>query len=641
MSNKVYGWCGKILKVNLSNASITELDTMDYADRFLGGRGIATKIYYDEVAPEVGALDPGNCLILMSGPLTATGAQGTPRFEVVGKSPMVMPEGFCYGNLGGFFAPYLKRAGYDGIVITGCSDKPSYIWINDGKVQILEASFLWGKGFFDVSSILRDKYGPKVRFVTTGIAGENKCRSATLLADHEGSATGGFGAVMGSKNLKAIVVNGTGKPEVARPDELAALNKETIKLSKRGTLRMPVPKKLIEFVKTASCYQCGLECGKGLYKTPQERVVVRKCQAFMMYMQWAFTREGEGIDTVLDATDLSNDYSICTMELGNILAWIDTAYKSGYLTDEITGLKYDTLGSREFFETLVSMIAKREGFGDVLADGLLRAGEKLGDEAKTLFTEQVYGVGMGAAYSPRQYNVNALLYGMEPRQPIAMLHDVSHLIARWLLHRIRPHLSPTTAEVFRAAATKFWGHEKAWDMTTYEGKAHATVKIQDRTYLKDSLPFCDFAWPIMDSFNTEDHTGDPTLESRIFSAVTGIDTDKEGLSLYADRIFNIQRTVLLGEGWKAKEDDAPAEFNFTEPIMHDILNPQLIVPGPTEEPVSVKGNVLERDKFYKMREEFYALRGWDPETGLQKTETLNRIGLSDLAQDLGEKGLVK
>ncbi|MBW2366234.1 MAG: hypothetical protein JRF25_14740, partial [Deltaproteobacteria bacterium] len=114
-----------------------------------------------------------------------------------------------------------------------------------------------------------------------------------------------------------------------------------------------------------------------------------------------------------------------------------------------------------------------------------------------------------------------------------------------------------------------------------------------------------------------------------------------GLSLYADRMFNIQRAVLLGEGWKAKEDDAPSEFNFTDPIMHDMLNPQLIVPGPTEEPVSVKGNVLDRDKFSQMREEFYELRGWDPETGLQKTETLNRIGLSDLAQDLGGKGLVK
>ena len=138
MATEIYGWCGKILRVDLSNSRVTELETMDYADRFLGGRGIATKIYWDEVGPDVGALDPDNLLILMSGPLTATGVQGASRFEAVGKSPMLLPEGFCYGNLGGFFSPYLKRAGYDGIVIAGCAEKPSYIWINDGKAEILE-----------------------------------------------------------------------------------------------------------------------------------------------------------------------------------------------------------------------------------------------------------------------------------------------------------------------------------------------------------------------------------------------------------------------------------------------------------------------------------------------------------------------
>ena len=107
---KIYGWCGKILKVDLSQDRITELDTMDYADRFLGGRGIASRIYWEEVGADVSAFDPENGLIFMTGPLGATGAQGASRFEVVGKSPMLLPEGFCYGNLGGFFAPCLKKA---------------------------------------------------------------------------------------------------------------------------------------------------------------------------------------------------------------------------------------------------------------------------------------------------------------------------------------------------------------------------------------------------------------------------------------------------------------------------------------------------------------------------------------------------
>ena len=155
MKSEVFGWCGKILKVDLSNSRITEMETMKYAGSFLGGRGIATRIYWEEVGPEVGAFDPENHLILMSGPLGATGAQGASRFEVVGKSPMSLPERFCYGNLGGYFGSYLKKAGFDGIVVTGCAGKPCYILINDGKVEILDASSLWGRGVYEAKYLKR------------------------------------------------------------------------------------------------------------------------------------------------------------------------------------------------------------------------------------------------------------------------------------------------------------------------------------------------------------------------------------------------------------------------------------------------------------------------------------------------------
>ena len=136
MASQTFGWAGKILKVDLTSSDIVELNTMDYANRFLGGRGIATRIYWEEVTPEAGALEPENRLILMTGPLGATGVQGASRFEVMGKSPMILPEGFCYGNLGGHFPPHLKKAGYDGVVVSGRADRPSYILITDGKVEI-------------------------------------------------------------------------------------------------------------------------------------------------------------------------------------------------------------------------------------------------------------------------------------------------------------------------------------------------------------------------------------------------------------------------------------------------------------------------------------------------------------------------
>ena len=241
MTSDIFGWCGKILEIDLTHGTTADLDTMRYAERFLGGRGIASRIYWEQVAPEVSAFDPENRLILMSGPLGATGVPGASRFAVVGKSPMRMPEGFCYGNLGGYFAPALKRAGYDGVVVTGRAKRPSYLWIHDGKAVIRDASALWGKGAYEVRDRLREAHGERVRFVTTGPAGENRCRTATLLTDHEGSATGGFGAVMGSKHLKAIAVVGTGRPKVAQPERLLELSNLARRLSERGLLLVPLP----------------------------------------------------------------------------------------------------------------------------------------------------------------------------------------------------------------------------------------------------------------------------------------------------------------------------------------------------------------------------------------------------------------
>ncbi|MFP3998606.1 MAG: aldehyde ferredoxin oxidoreductase N-terminal domain-containing protein [Desulfobacterales bacterium] len=634
MAEEIFGLTGRILDVNLEGGSFRDRDTMPYAERFLGGRGIATSIYWQEVTPDTGALEPENRLIFMAGALVATGAQGATRMTIMGKSPMRMPEGFCYGNLGGFFPAYLKRAGYDGVVVSGRAEKPVYVLVKDGVPELRDASELWGKGTYEVQKRLKETHGSKVRFVSIGPAGENQCRNATVITDHEGSATGGFGAVMGSKNLKAIAVLGTGRPAVYDSERLSELNRHVIHISKRGQLRMPVPKKQMQFVKTASCFQCAMECGRGLYRTPQGREEVRKCQAMVVYMQYAAQRSDQGIDTALDTTHLCNDYGFCTMELQNILLWLENCYQAGVLSDADTGLEIDKLGTYEFVEQLVSMIGHRRGFGDILAEGILRAGDRLGDEAKSQFTEFSNAVGLAGTYTPRQYTLTALSYGMEPRQPIAQLHDVSHLIARWLLHRIRPDLSPTTAEVFRKATVKFWKSDKAWDMTTFEGKARASTKVQDRTYAKDSLGLCDFGWPIMDSFNTEDNVGDPSLENQLFSAVTGIETDEDGLNFFGERIFNLQRAILLREGWKPVEDDAPPEFNFTDPIVFDKLNPQLIVPGPTEEPVSVKGRVLDRAEFEQMRRRYYKLRGWEPETGLQPAGLFAALDMAEVGEAL-------
>lgn len=640
MNSSSFGWSGTILKADLSDSRITELETAEYADRFLGGRGIATKIYWDEVEPEIAAFDPSNCLILMTGPLCATGAQGASRFVVAGKSPMTVPERFCYGNLGGHFGPFLKKAGYDGIVITGRAERSSYLWIEDGTAEILDASQLWGKNAYQVRDLLKQTHGEGMRFVTTGVAGESLCRAATLITDQEGSATGGFGAVMGSKNLKAIAVMGTGRPAVARPKELATLNRQAMHLhidrSDLGKISFPgLYEHQVERRRKASCYQCSLGCMRTIFRLASGREVVRKCQALAFYMPWVNKREDEPIDTVIEAAEICNDFSLCTIEVENIIQWLEDCHASGYLTEKETGLDFSKLGSREFFEQLVAMISRREGFGDVLAEGLPRAGEALGEQATAHFTESMSDVG-AVFISPREYPATALLYAFEPRPPLSMILEFAYMIGYWLVNRFLPDKSPLSTDTFKAAAGRFWGSEEAWNLGSYEGKAEAALRTQNRSYANESLVMCSVAWPLMFSFNTPDRVGDPTLESRLFSAATGIDTDEEDLHRYGERIFNLQRAILLREGWKPQADDEPAEFNFTVPVEKSEENPLMEVPGPGGDTISIKGNTLDRNNFEKMRTEYYALRGWDPATGLQKKETLQRLDLPEVAHHFEE-----
>jgi aldehyde:ferredoxin oxidoreductase len=631
----MYGWCGKICKVDLSSEVITEIDTQPYAQRFLGGRGIATRLYWEHVAAATEAFDPENHLIFMTGPITATGAQGASRFSIIGKSPMLMPEGFCYGNMGGFWGASLKRAGFDGLMVSGKAKRPVYLFISKGNITIEDASGIRLEGVKQVEAYLRRTHGKKTHFITTGPAGMNLCRTANLMTDNEGSATGGFGAVFGSKNLKAIAVIGTQSPQVSDPAALNELNQLTINLNKRDTSFNPYPPDQISRKGKASCFQCGLDCiMRSTYKTKSNREVVRKCQAIFVYLPWVMGRQGEPAETALDATGLCNDLSLCTMEMANIIEWISAGYKAGYLNDAQTGLKIDKLGTWQFFEDLCNMIAYRKGFGDLLAEGLLRAGETLGREAKNLFANEVSGVGDGATYSAREYLMNGLLYAFEPRQPIAMLHEVSRTIGMWVINLKYPGATPVSADVYRAAATKFWGHEKAWDLNTPEGKAMAATRIIDRTYVKDSLGLCDSCWPLMFSHHTDDNAGDSTLEARTLKAVTGKEIDGDALLKFGETIFNLQRAILLREGRNPGKDDMVADFNFTDPVQSVFMNDEVLVPGEGDIVLSRKGQVLDREVFKKMRDEFYQLRGWDPETGYPGKEKLHELCLSDLVDEI-------
>jgi len=629
----MYGWIGKILHVNLSNSKIAQSSTQLYAEQFLGGRGIASRIYWETVAPEIKAFDPDNRLIFMTGPLVATGTQAATRLSVVGKSPMTFPEGYCYGNIGGFVGAELKKAGFDGVVIEGRAPKPVYLWIHDNEAELRDASSLWGQGAYRAGEMLQQAHGEKVRFITTGVAGERRVRTAVVFASHGSTSSCGFGAVMGAKNLKALVVRGTGRPSVADPDRLKELNRYTIKISKR--LRLSIPplivstrhEHLLEVIGKSGCYQCGLECIRGLYQYGQRLEGYRKCQSMEYYLPWRYSREDEPLETFFDAPTLANDYSIETWELENIIDWLYACYQSGVLTEQETGLPLSKIGTREFLEKLLHSIAYREGFGDVLAEGLARVREKVSDKARALFSHFVATIGQNDLFPPRAFVVTALLYPMEPRVHHPLLHEIAFVNAAWFFNQLQPGTTPVTTKLVHGIARTFWGSDEAADLSSYEGKALAAKKIQNRCYIKDSLGLCDFAWPILYSFNTPDHVGDPDLEAKIFTAVTGV--AGEELDRYAERICSLQRVILAREGRRAPEADFPAEFNFTEPLPA-VPNFGTTVPGPGEEVVDVRGKILDRDRFTSMLKEYYRLRGWDEETGLPWAETLATLGLDDL-----------
>jgi aldehyde:ferredoxin oxidoreductase len=630
-----YGWTGRILHVDLSSSGITEFATQPYAGKFLGGRGIAARIYWDTVGPETAAFDPENRLIFMAGPLVATGAQAATQLSVAAKSPMLYPEGYCYGSAGGHAAAELKKAGFDGIVITGRAPQPVYLWVNDGKAELRDAAPLMGRNGFRTGEMLREIHGEKTHFVAIGVSGEKMVRTALALASHRATISAGFGAVMGSKNLKGIAVRGGGRIEVFDPAKLKELARYTINLSKglnyslpaHRALGSPDPSHTLERIAKGGCYLCGMDCIRGTYRYGNRLDGWGKCQATDYYLPWQYGRENEPLETIYQSPIWADDYCLDTWELATIVNWLYGGYRAGLFTGEETGLPLAEIGSGAFLEKLMRVIAYREGFGDFLAEGIMRVREKTSPERRALFTRFLAPIMWNDFNPPRAFFVNALLYPLEPRVHHNVLHEVAFINAPWGINQLHPGSTVMTTGLVHDIAEAFWGSREAGDFATYEGKALAAKKIQNRTYIKESLGLCDFGYPVTYSLNTPDNVGDPELAAKLYHAVTGRDDEMEE---YGERIANLQRMILLREGRQTPEADYPPEFNFTEPLEDMHHAPVPTVPGPDDRAVSWVGNRLDREKFKEMLREYYRLRGWDEETGIPRAGTLKALGLEAL-----------
>jgi aldehyde:ferredoxin oxidoreductase len=594
------------------------------------------------VPADARALEPENCLIYATGPTTGFFGIAGCRWQICGKSPAHDPEAFSYANLGGKWGPALKSAGFDALAVQGKADKPIYLYIHGGMAEIRDASALWGQSTFDTIDSIRLELGQEASVVTIGPAGENQVVFATTLADEGASGGSGFGAVMGSKNLKAIAVAGEGGSLAADPERLQQIIEHIRKLKGHAAAR-PSPWEVPGVTFTEECYGCTIGCARQVYWAEKGRKYKAFCQQAGVYSKPVQDYFGKWNEVQLKAVRLCDACSLDSAMMAPLILWLIDCCKEGLIDEKKTGLPLSQAGSLEFIEKLTSLISSREGFGDALARGMLYAANSIGDRAVTLMNRHVATRSYEARdYDPRLFLTTAIFYATEPRRPINQLHGVSMLLMTWLLGVRGMAGAFFTTEDFREAAARYWGSIQAADFSTYEGKALAAKKIQDRCYVKESLILCDLAWPMMSVNYPVDHVGDPTMESQIYSAITGRKTDEPGIAKIGERICNLQRAIHLRQGWGGRKEDRILDYYHDEPLKQGdvFFNPEAIIPGPDGKNISKLGCVVERNDFEKLKTEYYMLRGWGTDTGFPTKSRLTELELGDIAGELAERQLL-
>lgn len=633
-------YAGKILRVDLSTGRSETFDTLGHARRFLGGRGVATAIHWSEVPPEARFDDEANRLVVAFGPLCgASGGLGGSRWGIFGKSPFPASghsgrEHFCYGNLGGSFGAELRFAGYDGLVVQGRAERPTWLAIEDGRVELRSAAELWGRDTIETRAAVTELAAAGSKVMAIGPAGEHCVPLATVFADGDASCSGGMGAVMGAKNLKAVAVRGSArKVEVADRKALRAIDRH-IRSLRRGNVKVwgldfmahgPRTKKL-------PCHACMAHCLRVRYRAENGDSGKFMCQARFFYMHHAWGYYGQDNDVPFLANRLCDRYGIDTWEVQALLEWLLLCHEAGLVTEQELGLDLSKVGSLELIESLVRMTSLRQGFGELLAQGAQGAARQRGGPSAALFTRT-------DPYDPRYCTVNTLLFPFETREPIQQLHEAGLVLSQWSSWAKGVSEAHISSDVARGIAERFWGSAAAADMTTLDGKAEAARRIQNRQLAKESMGVCDWMFPLIDIPPGPDHVGDPSVESRILSAVLGEPWSEQELYQLGERVFNLQRAVLLREGHRARADDClPAQWH-ERPIQTHVADPDLLAPGPKGRIVSQLGRRAHRDDFLRIRDEFYERRGWDVPTGLPSREGLHALGLSDVADELAARGL--
>ncbi len=596
-------YAGKVLRVDLSeNKIVVENTRRDWAALYLGGRGLGIRYLYEEVPPSVGALWPDNRIIIATGPLTGTIAPLTGRFAVVTRSPKTGTLNDSY--VGGAFGPELKYAGYDMMIVQGKAEKPVYISVRDGDVEIRDASHVWGKTVPEATEELKRDHGKLARVMVIGPAGENLSYMASVVVDeHFLAGRGGIGAVFGSKNLKGIVVEATDRKidfpnpsrfreTVSRLMRESVLTETNLWAKTDGTpiivdlsnnvgalphlnfregyyeyanyINTDVVKAKLD--SRFACHSCPLACKRKI----RTRRGVIKAPEYETIGMMGSNLSLKDMDELAHLGELADRLGLDTISLGATLGFLLEIRERGIISDEEIGFHVDW-GEPESLERLIRKIAYREGIGNTLADGVKRAAERIGRGSER-YAMHIKGSEI-PAYDPRSSWGMALAYGTSDR-------GACHLRA-WTI------------------ASEAFGDVPP---LTFDGKAKLTKDLQDLNSVKWSLIICDF-WIV----------GYREMAD-LLSATLDVDFKESYLQEVGERIWNLSRMYNVRVGFRRRDDYPPDRF-FEE--------------AHTKGPI--KGVRLPREGYERALDEYYRLRGWD-EDGVPTRETLDRL---ELSRDLG------
>jgi len=616
----LFGYAGRILRIDLSTGKkrVNTL-TEEVAKKYIGGIGLGMHLLLENSKPGTDPFGPDNPLVLATGPLSGTMAPTAGNGHAfVSKSPAT--NGLGEAKAHGFFGADLKRAGYDAVIFEQRAEKPAYAWIDDDNVQLLDAKHLWGKSPQETEDLVREDLGDYyIRVASIGMGGEKLSRVACVINDKTRAAgRTGMGAVMGSKNLKAIAVRGTYDVGVAKPEEFIEFVKmlhermkgpAAAKYRTLGTaLNVLVHNSLgalptrnftnatfegaesvsgeylnERFVaKIVGCSSCAMRCEhiavvpEGPYKGTTTRVEYEPLWAFGPHCGV------DRLDAIVKAMDLCNYYGLDSLSAGNIVGFAMDCYENGILTKEDAGGIDLEFGNAEAMVEAVHRIGKREGLGDILAEGVKRAAEKIGKGAEK-YANHIKGLEM-TGYDIRGLKTAALGYAVSFRGADHNRHGAYGLDLKGTVDRFK--------------------FEK--------GRSKLVIEIEDLYTIIDSLIVCKFSRGTY-------YKGFEDL-ANYYTLATGIGMTAEELRMAGERISNLGRLFNVREGLTRKDDHLPPKVMST-PIPDDTVS---------------KGSYITQKELDFMLDDYYASRGWTRE-GVPTLEKLKDLGLENLSYIAKEK----